>query len=104
MKVRERGVDMQLLANVDDRIDAHTYPATATELIEEYGELELEVPNGEETFGEALGRLGDTTFEDADDARLAAYSAVSKNAIGRENYSDRDAPSIGENGPEQVSF
>jgi hypothetical protein len=104
MKVRERGVDMELLANVDDRIDAHTYPATATELIEEYGELELEVPNGEETFGEALGRLGDTTFEDADDARLAAYSAVSKNAIGRENYSDRDAPSIGENGPEQVSF
>ncbi|MUV87876.1 DUF2795 domain-containing protein [Natronomonas sp. CBA1123] len=95
---------MELLANVDDRIDAHTYPATATELIEEYGELELEVPNGEETFGEALGRLGDTTFEDADDARLAAYSAVSKNAIGRENYSDRDAPSIGENGPEQVSF
>ncbi|WP_178915804.1 DUF2795 domain-containing protein [Natronomonas gomsonensis] len=95
---------MQLLANVDDRIDAHTYPATATELIEEYGELELEVPNGEETFGEALGRLGETTFEDADDARLAAYSAVSKNAIGRENYSDRDAPSIGENGPEQVSF
>ncbi|MFW5964773.1 MAG: DUF5789 family protein [Natronomonas sp.] len=95
---------MQLLANVDDRIDAHTYPATATELIEEYGDLELEVPNGEETFGEALGRLGDTTFEDADDARLAAYSAVSKNAIGRENYSDRDAPSIGENGPEQVSF
>lgn len=95
---------MQLLANVDDRIDAHAYPATATELIEEYGDLELEVPNGEETFGEALGRLGDTTFEDADDARLAAYSAVSKNAIGRENYSDRDAPSIGENGPEQVSF
>jgi hypothetical protein len=104
MKDWERGVDMQLLANVDDRIDAHTYPATATELIEEYGELELEVPNGEETFGEALERLGETTFEDADDARLAAYSAVSKNAIGRENYSDRDAPSIGENGPEQVSF
>jgi hypothetical protein len=104
MKDTETGTDMQLLANVNGRIDAHSYPATAAELIEEYGDLELEVPNGEETFGEALGRLGETTFEDADDARLAAYSAVSKNAIGRENYSDRDAPSIGENGPEQVSF
>ncbi|CAI48451.2 uncharacterized protein NP_0720A [Natronomonas pharaonis DSM 2160] len=95
---------MRLLANVEERIDAHSYPATTEELVEEYGDLELELPNGEETFGDALGRLGETTFEDAEDARLAAYSAVSSNAIGRQNYSDRDAPSIGENGPEQVSF
>ena len=95
---------MRLLSNVDAKINAHTYPATADELIAEYGDLELELPNGDETFGDALGRLGATTFESPEDARLAAYSAVSKNAIGRQNYSDRDAPSIGENGPEQLSF
>ena len=95
---------MRLLSNVDEKIDAHSFPATTEELVAEYGDLELELPNGEETFGEALGRLGETTFEDADDARQAAYSVVSSDAIGRANYSDRDAPSIGEDGPEQLSF
>ncbi len=96
--------DMRSLAAINDRIEAHTFPATASELIAEYGEMMLEFPSGDETFGDALGRLGDTTFENAEDARLSMYAAVSKNAIGRANYSDRDAPSIGEHAPEQVSF
>jgi hypothetical protein len=104
MKDTGFGTGMQLLANVDEEIAAHSFPATTEELVAEYGHLELELPNGEETFGEALGRLGETTFEDAEDARQAAYSAVSSDAIGRANYSDRDAPSIGEDGPEQLSF
>lgn len=104
MKDSSHSADMRLLANVEEKIAAHSYPATAEEIIEEYGDVELEVPNGEETLGDALGRLGEQTFEDAEDARLAACSAVSKNAIGRENYSDRDAPSIGENGPDELSF
>mgnify|MGYP000235143203 FL=1 len=95
---------MRLLATGDERIDAHSYPATAEELAAEYGDVELELPNGEETLGDALGRLGDATFADPEDARLAAYSAVSKSAIGRPNYSDRDSPSIGESGPDPVSF
>lgn len=95
---------MRLLANVEDAIDAHSYPATTEELIAEYGDLELETPNGTETFGDALERLGETTFVDADDARQSAYSVLSSDAIGRKNYSDRDAPCIGEDGREQVSF
>jgi hypothetical protein len=95
---------MRQLAAVSDQLDAHSFPATSTELIAEYGEIELDHPNGNETFGDALGRLGETTFEDAEDARLAMYSVVSKGAIGRQNYSDRDAPCIGETGPDPVSF
>jgi len=95
---------MRPLATIDERIDAHNFPATSEELIAEHGDVEIEFPNGNETFGDALGRLGETTFEDAEDARLAAYSTVSKGAIGRPNYSDRDSPSIGETGPEPVSF
>ncbi len=97
---------MRSLAAADDRIDGHTFPATAAELIDEYGDAELEFPNGEdnETLGDVLARLGETTFETAEEARLGIYSAVSKDAIGRQNYSDRDAPSIGEDGPESVSF
>ena len=95
---------MRLFETADERIDAHSFPATTDELITEYGDTELALPHGKETFGDALSRLGETTFEDAEEARLMTYSAVSKAAIGRQNYSDRDAPSIGEAGPEPVSF
>ena len=105
MKVRYYCVDMRLLANVGEEMDAHSYPATVSELVDEYGELELTLPNGDETLGEALGRLdAETTIESAKDARTVAYLTVSKKAIGRENYSDRDSPSIGEDGPEELSF
>ena len=95
---------MQFLANVDEKIDAHTYPATAGEMVAQYGDLEIELPNGRETFGDALGRIGETTFEDAEEARLLTYSAVSRDAVGRANYSDRDAPAINEDGPDPLSF
>ncbi|MES3518180.1 MAG: DUF2795 domain-containing protein [Natronomonas sp.] len=96
---------MRALANADEKIDAHNYPATNEELTDAYGDIELELPNGDgATLGDALDSLGETTFEDAEDARLAAYSAMPKDAVGRQNYSDRDSPSIGEDGPEQLSF
>jgi hypothetical protein len=105
MKVRRLSVRMRLLRNADEAIDAHSYPATAAELVAAYGDLELAVPNGHETVGDALGRLdGSTTIESATDARTMTYATVSKKGIGRVGYSDRDSPAIGEDGPEQVSF
>jgi len=95
---------MRLLSGLNERIGAHSYPATTEEVIEEFGEVEIELPNGDEQLGTVLGRLGPETFESAEDVRLAAISAVSSNAIGRENYSDRDPIAIGEDGHEQVSF
>lgn len=92
------------MATVGEKLDAHSYPATTAELVADYGEMELDLPNGSETFGEALGRLGDATFQSAEQARLAAYSAVSDGAVGRKYYSDRDPTAPGEDGPEQLSF
>lgn len=95
---------MRLMTDVTETIDAHTYPATTEEIIEAYGEMEIELPNGDEQLGEALGRLGSETFETAEDARLAAFSAVSSNAIGRKGYSDRDPVCPGEDGHDEVSL
>ncbi|WP_254823246.1 DUF5789 family protein [Haloglomus halophilum] len=95
---------MRFMNDVDEKIDAHSYPATTEELVEAYGELELELADGTETFGDAIQRLGEQTFEDAEEVRLTAYSALSESAVGRVGYSDRDAPGLGENGHEQVSF
>jgi hypothetical protein len=95
---------MRFMTDADARLDAHSFPATTGELIEEYGQLELDLPNGSETVGDALGRLAAETYEDAEGAKLAVRSAISEKGIGRKGYSDRDAPSIGESRPDQVSF
>ena len=95
---------MRLLSGLDEAIGAHEYPATTEEVIEEYGDLELELPNGDEQLGDVLGRLDSETFESAEDLRLSAYSAVSSNSIGRRGYSDRDPSTPGEGGHDQVSF
>ena len=104
MNIPEESVNMRMLSGLDERIGAHSYPATTEEVIEEYGEIEIELPNGDEQLGDVLDRLGSETFESAKDVRMAAISAVSSNAIGRENYSDRDPIAIGEDGHDQVSF
>lgn len=96
---------MRFMTNVSEKLDAHQYPATTSELIEAYGEVEFDIDNGSETFGEAMARLGEETFEDSHAAQLAACSAVGEGAIGRKGYSDRDAPTVGEEtGHEQLSF
>ncbi|MFC5971779.1 DUF2795 domain-containing protein [Halomarina salina] len=95
---------MRQFTEATEEFDAHNYPATAQEIIDEHGDMVLDLPNGSETVEEALEPLGTTTFEDAESARLALYSTVSSKAIGRKFYSDRDPTAVGENGPEQVSF
>ena len=95
---------MTMWTDAEAAFDAQQYPMTAEELIEEEGDLTLELPNGTETLGEALSRAAPETFETAEDARLAAYAGVSGKAIGRKGYSDRDPVCMGEDGPEEVSI
>lgn len=95
---------MKIFTEVDVQLDAHNYPTTAEELIEEYGELELVLSNGTETLGTMLSRFNNETFDDAEEARLAIYSMVSDKAIGRKFYSDRDPVDPGESGPDALSF
>lgn len=92
------------LTKATAQFQTHTYPATTEELIEAYGETELTLPNGTETLGEALGRLESETFESANAAHMAVYSAVSSKGIGRKYYSDRDPIAPGEDGPDPLSL
>lgn len=95
---------MRLLSDLDETVGTHSYPATTEEVIEEYGDLELELPNGTETLEAVLNRLDSETFEQHEDLRLATLNGMSNNAIGRKGYSDRDPSCIGEDGHEQISF
>ncbi|MDR5674613.1 Uncharacterized protein AArcCO_2901 [Halalkaliarchaeum sp. AArc-CO] len=92
------------LNGTGDKLDTHEYPATREEIIEAYGDRSIELPNGTETLGSVLERIGDETYEDAADARTAVFTGVGYEAVGRRFYSDRDPTALGEDGPEPVSF
>ncbi|MFC3958881.1 DUF5789 family protein [Halovivax cerinus] len=66
------------------------YPLTTDELIATHGDRRIDLPNGSETVGEVLGRISAETFESPDDVRLTLQSGLSRKAIGRYGYSDRD--------------
>ncbi|MFB6075300.1 MAG: DUF2795 domain-containing protein [Haloarculaceae archaeon] len=95
---------MRLFDTATEAFRTHSYPATTGDLIEAYGDRELALPNGTETVGEVLGRLTPETYESAEDARLAMYSAVSAKGVGRVGYSDRDPVAPGEDGPDPLSL
>jgi hypothetical protein len=85
-------------------IDATEYPLSSEEFVSEHGDHVIEHANGSETVAEVLGRMGPETYTCADDITTALYTAVSHGAIGRRFYSDRDAYTLGENGPTPQSF
>jgi len=85
-------------------LTAYQYPATASEIAEHHGDFVLDLPNGTERLQTVLERTGEQTFLDAEDAVATLYGSVSKKAIGRQGYSDRDPTPMGIAGPDPVSF
>ena len=102
---REQGVEFGDLA---EKLESHDYPATASELVADYGDHELELPNGEETFAEALGPLADSddeeTYESAEEVRQTVLNMVGSEAVGREGYSDRGTSTDPESDEDQESL
>lgn len=85
--------------------DELEYPATTGELIAAHGDRPIELPNGSETVGDALDRIGRETYESPEEFRLTLQSALSSKAVGRVGYSDRDPMPPGSvDGPPQLSF
>lgn len=95
---------MKLAGSLEDPFEAHSYPTTTAELVESHGDVELALPNGAVTLGEALAHLPDEVLETPEEARLTTYGALGEDAIGRKGYSDRDPTSLGETGHEPVSL
>jgi len=86
---RTHGVEFGELGT---ELETHEYPTTAETLLEEYGDHELELPSGEESFEEVLGPYTDDPdqqFNDADEVRQAVLNMVGDEAVGEKGYSDR---------------
>lgn len=83
---RQMGIE---LGDLNDDLESHDYPATAEELIGEYGDRELELSRGTQTFGEILEPVGEKSYESAEEVRQDVFNFVGSEAVGREDYSDR---------------
>ncbi|CAJ53537.2 DUF5789 family protein [Haloquadratum walsbyi] len=92
------------LNHADDLINRHEFPATTEDIVEAHGEETIELPNGTTQLGEVLTRAGSETYTCASDVQSALFCGLGSEAIGRRYYSDRDAYTTGEDGPQQVSF
>ncbi|QZY00921.1 DUF5789 family protein [Halobaculum rubrum] len=57
------------LGELDDVLESHEYPATTDELVEEYGEYEVETQDGVQSLGDVFAGTDDRTYGSADDAK-----------------------------------
>lgn len=98
---RKMGVEF---GELSERLKEHDYPASTGELIDAYGEYKVDFQDGESTFREVMQGYEDT-FESAEAVQQAVLDMVGSEAVGREGYSDRTPPAMGEESQhDQESF
>lgn len=89
---REQGVEFgDLTAALED----HDYPTTQERLLEEYGDEQLDLADGEVTLSSVLAERESAAEEDTieydspDEVHQAVLNMVGDRAVGRTDYSDR---------------
>lgn len=90
---RELGVE---LGDLRDKLQDVEYPIGRDELLEDYGDEEIETNETTTTLEEVIGPLGEDEFRDYGEVEGAIMNMVGDEAIGRKNYSDRTPPAAGE--------
>lgn len=79
--------------DLEEDLENEDYPISADELLERYGDREIGMSDGSESFREVLVTGGDEEFESADEVKQTVLSRVGGEAVGRQGYSDRGAGS-----------
>lgn len=57
------------LGDLDDALETHDYPTTTTELVEAYGDYEIQTQGGADSLADVLAPTDDQTYDSADDVR-----------------------------------
>lgn len=83
---RAHGIELGPLA---DALDEETYPVTQAEVVERYGDHELDLASETTRVDAVLGDDMKREYEDAESVRQSLFNMVGGNAVGREEYSDR---------------
>ena len=57
------------LGELDEALETHDYPTTTNELVEAYGDYEMDIQGGTRSLEEVLAPTEDQTYDSADDVR-----------------------------------
>lgn len=66
------------LGALDEALETHEYPTTTEELVEAYGDYEVETQRGSASLGDVLAPTDDQTFASADEVRSQVLQLVSR--------------------------
>lgn len=91
---RDMGIEF---GDLDEDLENEEYPITKDELLEKYGDRELEHAGGESTVEEVVGPIGREEFDGHDEIHQEILNMVGSDAEGRKRYSDRGGAIPGEN-------
>jgi hypothetical protein len=83
---RAHGIELGSLA---EELAAETYPLTQAEIVERYGDHELDLASETTRVDEVLGDDMAREYEDVESVRQSIFNMVGGEAVGREEYSDR---------------
>lgn len=83
---RDMGIDF---GDLDEDLASEDFPLEKEELLDKYGDRELDHAGGAVTVEELLGPLGREEFEGVDAVHQSILNMVGKEAEGRPRYSDR---------------
>ncbi|NHN42731.1 hypothetical protein G9C85_13980 [Halorubellus sp. JP-L1] len=83
---REQGIEF---GSLTDDLEDESYPMTHDEVLDRFGDRELELENGTTTVGEVLSEEMEREYEDAEGVRQTIFNMVGSAAVGRQRYSDR---------------
>lgn len=87
---REQGVEFGPLA---DDLENEEYPMSSEELMDAYGDRELDLQDGGQTLREILEPLGKATYESDEDVKQGVIGMVGDEAVGRKGETDRGVAS-----------
>ncbi len=90
---RQLGVE---LGELGDELESAEYPMSEDELLERYGDGEIDMDGETETLEDVIGPLNEDEYRDYGEVEQAIMNMVGDEAIGRKNYSDRTPPAAGE--------
>ena len=89
------------LGELGENLESHEYPASQEELVDAYGEAEIELEEETITFEDLISPLNEDEYQSYEEVEGAIMNMVGDDAIGRKNYSDRTPYAPGEDRQEE---
>lgn len=77
------------MREVSELFEDTTFPTTTEDVLEEFGDVEVEYPRGSDPLRAILERSGHETYASQNTLKLAILNGVRRDAVGRPRYSDR---------------